>query len=103
MKHNPTATDRLCFEVVLPTVKARLGQTVATIEIQRDLLKIIFHANAVTCTWKEDLRHSWSDGITQTFPNRQPLIAALENEGVYPPSVFIRAMEALGAHGAAAS
>ncbi len=93
MKNKPNATDKILFQVVVPTTKARSGTTGATIEIQRDLLKIAFHGNAVTCIWKEDLHHAWSDGMTQIFPGRQPLVAALENEGVYPPSIFVWAME----------
>jgi hypothetical protein len=42
------------------------------------------------CTWSEKSNPIWSSPIAT---RANPLISILENEGIYPPTVFIRAVE----------
>jgi hypothetical protein len=49
--------------------------------------------NPSICTWKEGRDPTWSTDFPQ-FVDRNPVESTLENEHVYPPTIFVRALEA---------
>ncbi|SRR6266498_4631256 len=84
-------SDQVIFEVRLYSPRWGI-EDVYQIELTHAQMKFIRPSTQAVCSWHERSDLTWSAGDSIFLGN--PLLHILENDYIYPPSIFIRALEA---------
>lgn len=82
-------SDRTSFKVSLYSHRQG-NKDVYEFQVGRDVMYVAMGSKHAMCSWVDGGDPIWS-GYNQNIGN--PLVEMLENDSIYPPSIFVRALE----------